>query len=393
MNKKELSTYLHKPQLLDRHAEIALQEVITDFPYFQAAHQLLLKAYQNKDSYHIDRQLPVASLLHGDRTILYDYLKEKLMDEFQETVISDFKTATEVLFPEESEQKVDMPVAEEEKHERSEVLERSPEPEILPESIDAHEVVDNELPFQNFEEKYLSKIPESETSTETYETVTQTDKPEEESVVVTPEAELRENVPEIRGEIPPVENDAVKEEVLLGGANVQEPETENAVLVKSEEEHTVPAEENKEEAPHDFLSWLQQVKVKAHHTPKPVEKEEMPVPLYAKETPVDAETREQKEEADKKLKKFNALIDRFIETNPSISKPQPTKFYNAAEKAKESLVENFDMVTETLAKIYIKQNNYRKAIMVYEKLSLIYPEKISYFATQIQNLKELLNNK
>ena len=47
MNKKEFTIYLHKPHLIDKHAEIALQEVVTDFPYFHAAQQLLLKAHQN----------------------------------------------------------------------------------------------------------------------------------------------------------------------------------------------------------------------------------------------------------------------------------------------------------------------------------------------------------
>ena len=391
MNKKELSTYLHKPQLLDRHAEIALQEVITDFPYFQAAHQLLLKAYQNKDSYHIDRQLPVASLLHGDRTILFDYLKEKLLNEFQETVINDFSTATEVLLPQEPETTAQAEGTDEPASEPQAIQTEIIEPEPLPESIDAYEAVEPDLPFQNFEEKYLSK----------HEV---TDEPKEEVIHTTTDTKVEVvdetyKQPETLPELEPVSQPV--SETLVPEVEVPEtvtPELPVAEISKTEPETPAPrpeeqATEKVESNPHDFLSWLQQVKAKAHHTPKPVEKEEAPVVQQTFETKEEAENRIQKEEADKKLKKFNALIDKFIETNPSISKPQPTRFYNAAEKAKESLVENFDMVTETLAKIYIKQSNYRKAIMVYEKLSLIYPEKISYFATQIQNLKELLNNK
>ncbi len=53
---------------------------------------------------------------------------------------------------------------------------------------------------------------------------------------------------------------------------------------------------------------------------------------------------------------------------------------------------NEDFVTETLASIYARQGYYKKAIQIFEKLSLKYPEKSTYFAAQIEKIKLLMNN-
>jgi hypothetical protein len=48
-----------------------------------------------------------------------------------------------------------------------------------------------------------------------------------------------------------------------------------------------------------------------------------------------------------------------------------------------------------LARIYIEQKNYKKAIQSYKILSLKYPEKSGFFADQIKAIKKLpeYNNK
>ena len=48
--------------------------------------------------------------------------------------------------------------------------------------------------------------------------------------------------------------------------------------------------------------------------------------------------------------------------------------------------------TETLAKIYIKQHRYEKALEIIKKLSLNYPKKNAYFADQIRFLEKLIIN-
>ena len=49
-----------------------------------------------------------------------------------------------------------------------------------------------------------------------------------------------------------------------------------------------------------------------------------------------------------------------------------------------------ELMTESLAKILLRQKKYKKAIKAYKILSLKYPEKNVFFAGQIQKIKKLL---
>ncbi|MBP1667752.1 MAG: hypothetical protein H6Q21_118 [Bacteroidetes bacterium] len=83
------------------------------------------------------------------------------------------------------------------------------------------------------------------------------------------------------------------------------------------------------------------------------------------------------------------LIDRFIETSPRMSPPAETD--QPVDISADSIREDEGFLTDTLAKIYIKQGYYTKAIFAYEKLLLKFPEKSAYFAAQIEAIKNRLN--
>ena len=119
---------------------------------------------------------------------------------------------------------------------------------------------------------------------------------------------------------------------------------------------------------HSFQEWLQLTKI------APIEREE------------SSEIEEFKEEKQKKIE----IINRFIELNPKIS---PVK---ESVKTPSNININNDepthLMTETLAKVYLEQKKFNKAIQAYEILILKYPEKSSFFADRIKKIKDLQQN-
>jgi hypothetical protein len=125
-----------------------------------------------------------------------------------------------------------------------------------------------------------------------------------------------------------------------------------------------PLEFNSNEK-HSFQEWLQLSRL------KPIERKEIPL----------------KEELEKK-KKLD-IIDKFISSNakiPPINKDiSPSNFIPKDE-------DRSYLMTETLAKVYLEQKKYSKAIQAYEILILKYPEKSSLFADRILDIKNLQQN-
>ncbi|TAL64929.1 MAG: tetratricopeptide repeat-containing protein [Bacteroidetes bacterium] len=86
------------------------------------------------------------------------------------------------------------------------------------------------------------------------------------------------------------------------------------------------------------------------------------------------------------------LIEKFIIANPRIEPGREKTNLAGDDISKPYIEETGGFVTETLARIYTNQGYYSKAIEIYEKLSLKFPEKSSYFASQIEKVKEYIKN-
>ncbi len=105
------------------------------------------------------------------------------------------------------------------------------------------------------------------------------------------------------------------------------------------------------------------------------------------EPTIQSETEEKTEKKDPERQKKLELIDKFIETNPKIITTKNTPVTPVNIEVSSSDSDSF--MTETLAKIYLEQKKYQKAIQAYEILILKYPEKSSFFADQIVDIKAL----
>ncbi|MBA6153276.1 tetratricopeptide repeat protein [Gelidibacter maritimus] len=131
---------------------------------------------------------------------------------------------------------------------------------------------------------------------------------------------------------------------------------------------------------HSFAQWLKMTSF------KPIERTaEDPI----SETPSEHLV-SQAPKPETGLEKKLDIIDKFITANPKISPvKQKTSSINLAQT---QLVKNDSLMTETLARIYLEQKNYEKAIQSYKILILKYPEKSSFFADQIKAVKQLQEN-
>lgn len=186
------------------------------------------------------------------------------------------------------------------------------------------------------------------------------------------------------------------------GTPVQE-EQQPVQSEQKEEEPVAVSNYNDDSLPYTFLWWLAKTR-KEHQSifqpyasPKkqeaqsgnPAELQQQYVEhIFHLQSPFDAEEVINNSPQGKSVDhKETEIIENFLKNDPQISPPKAEQIDNE-NKAKKSAEDHNDLVSETLAKIYIEQMLYHKAIDTYQKLSLKFPEKSRYFADLIQSLEK-----
>ena len=109
----------------------------------------------------------------------------------------------------------------------------------------------------------------------------------------------------------------------------------------------------------------------------------------------ESKDEEEKQQQSPQLKGQD-LIDNFLNQDGAKIQLQEQPTYKPEPQPMQDTPNDGDdsYFTETLAKIYIKQGRYSKALEIIQRLNLNYPKKNAYFADQIRFLQKLiLNNK
>ncbi len=357
MQKDEFITYLGNPGGLDEKSLVKLREILKDYPYFQAAHLLMVKNLRNLNHIKYDNQLRISAAYLGNRKLLFRLLygtSTNLKISLSEAVVTE-KQLSEEISENNSSGNIELKISESPK-------EKSIADIVLEQVQQIKQTLNqpaNAQPIQNYEK------PGNHIFGEVIEIDENLEITEDKGVF-----ELHEDLMKtsldllVIDELPDLHKINFENE-YSGNEPLQTEETGN-----TEQKNTKIETDLHRTEIHSFTSWVSSFKEDEHSD---------------KSNPQNQLSPDHKKKSD--------LIDAFIASKPRMDKPEMLNSDMEVEDiSRQSVVESEDFITETLAKIYVKQKKYEKALSFYEKLSLKYPEKVSYFAIQINEIKKLLTN-
>jgi hypothetical protein len=200
-------------------------------------------------------------------------------------------------------------------------------------------------------------------------------------------------------------NERKQAETIEGNSFVEENRSAGVEVAVADENNEV-SKYNDDTLPYTFLWWLnktrkehagiyQPFKLDTSQAIRQAGADELQQQYYenifhlSSVEELDRSTSQKPIEFDLKSKE-DRIIKRFIVEEPHISTPSGDKL-DTENKARKSSEDQDELVTETLAHIYIDQMLYHKAINTYKKLMLKFPEKSRYFADQIEQLEKKTN--
>ncbi|WP_420575013.1 hypothetical protein [Kordia sp.] len=330
MNISDFTYILQNPKHINASQTEAIAAITKEFPYFQAARVVHLKGLKNQDSFKYNQSLKTTAAYTTDRSILFEFITSRMFDqhEISSTITESHNNTKEIEV-----------VAEEVKVDQNLTMEDA----IKTKLQEANAILDPDL-FQ----------------------------PKATAIPIAANPEITEEKTKEK------KKDKKKKKAKEKKVETTTTETPEETLQLGK-----PLTFNKQEK-HSFSEWLQLTNLQPIDRSQESEKES----IKEEETPTEIASETKVKEEDKK-KRFD-LIDKFIDKNPKI-KPKPT-VEKTINLANESNVDQSMLMTETLAKVYLEQKKYKKAIKAYNILILKYPEKSGFFADQIRAIKKLQQN-
>lgn len=341
----QIGNYISNPGSIRLEDIDALDKLAKTYPYCSTLHTLYLKGLAVNSSVHFEHELRKASIHVNDREQLYQLIHSKDLHKVEELEVDQLS---------ENEVKPLEPV------------ESSSVPIVEKDSV-KEELV---LPLQEIEvtkplekEPIIAAVDETNVIEEIHENLSLEALEPEINLAYFEVEMLLDQAP-----LEPIQTALVEPENIL---EVKEIEVVDSTKNADETELS----ETEDEINLSFVAWLKKKQAKKSHSEEII--------------PVDAV---EFEPTIRSKQEINALLDKFIQDQPTISRPTQD-FFNPVKNAKRSLEESEDLVTETLAEIYYLQKNFTKAITSYEKLILLYPEKKTFFASRIEKIREEIKKK
>lgn len=330
MNKNDFLSLIGNSSPVDRQVLAELNELVNIFPYFQTAHLLLLKGLKDNSDIRFENQLRNSAIHIADREVLFNLLKIAPITFEKEIFEGPVKEVVIEELPKEEP-----------------VIEEQPEEE----PVIAEPLISETVYHGDIEQTVIESARNSE------------------DMIIEIERDLDERLEEDRSE----STEKILERTIMGSIEpyTEEPDIDEplrgALIIDDTPDET---EENVFYMDPGFSV--------------PVS-EDNPVPEV-----VTAPAEEEQPVNNLNKKAQTELIDKFISLNPRIEPRMDKTEHPVVDLSTPYLEEKGSLVTETLARIYINQGYYSKAIEIYEKLCLKFPEKSGYFATQIEKIKAII---
>lgn len=349
--KENIGHYIKNPTEIQKEDLESIQQLSERYPFCSTLSILLLEGFHQFDFVAYEKFLSQAAILAPDRARLHSILE--------------YQNDPSVLDEEEVSIEKEVPKDEVESVLEQDVAETTPEVE---ETVDEKpEALENTA---DSSESVTASEPETE------------DKPGLRDEILEESSEGEESSENKKDK----EYDNFEKELIASAINssiLSEVDDEDAIQYKpfsnkkedqkSDEADSNSQEKENEAQPESFIQFLRKVSNKESQSKGDVEKKL-------------EEKKSQTSDAKPTSSSKKDIVDAFIH-NPEQQKSKKS-FFSPTENAKKSLEENIDNVSETLAKIHELQGNYGKAIQSYEKLILKFPEKKSFFANRIEELKK-----